>query len=75
MNYLEKKINYKKGTTNYNMTTKFIKDNTKPFKFSLKEYFGERNPISYQCFKSLLDEFKKSITKEDLKELCTRCKT
>lgn len=75
MNYLEKKINYKKGTTNYNMTTKFIKDNTKPFKFPLKEYFGERNPISYQCFKSLLDEFKKSITKEDLKELCTREKT
>jgi hypothetical protein len=75
MNYLEKKINYKPNTKEYKMITKFIKDNTKPFKFPLKEYFGERNPISYQCFKSLLDEFKKSITKEDLKSICYRCKT
>ena len=75
MNYLEKKINYKEGSKEYKMITKFIKDNTKPFKFPLKEYFGERNPISYQCFKSLLDEFKKSVTKEDLKSICTRCET
>ena len=72
MNYLEKKINYKEGSKDYKMITKFIKDNTKPFKFPLKEYFGERNPISYQCFKSLLDEFKKSVTKEDIKELGSR---
>jgi len=75
MNYLEKKISYKEGSKDYKMITKFIKDNTKPFKFPLKEYFGERNPISYQCFKSLLDEFKKSVTKEDLKSISSRCKT
>jgi len=75
MNYLEKKISYKEGSKEYKMVTKFIKDNTKPFQFPLKEYFGERNPISYQCFKSLLDEFKKSVTKEDLISISSRCKT
>jgi len=44
---------------------KFIKSVViKPFKFPMKEYFGDLKPLQYQFFKNLVDEFEKEVRKK-----------
>jgi len=36
----------------------------KQFKFPMKEYFGESKPITYNCFKTLVDEFEAEVVEK-----------
>ena len=71
--YLDKKLNY--NSKQHKFVEQYIKKNSKPFKFPLKQYFGPDHTITYECFKNILDKYEKTLTPQYLNSLCKKCNT